>query len=163
MNQSKGTGKLVGGIIAGIVAGINLLIFLLFGMTALAIKSDPDLIRASLAEQGYDTPELFDMVVSIVNGIALFTFVVAVAMLVLCVVLCKSYSKQAKLAKQNAAMGYNQYQNPQFQNQQFQNPQFQNQQFQNPQYQNQQFQNGQTSNGQFSGQFSGQNQNNTQM
>ncbi|SCY23512.1 hypothetical protein [Butyrivibrio sp. INlla14] len=163
MNQSKGTGKLVGGIFCGIIAVINLLLFLVFGVTAIAIKSEPELIEESLAAQGYG-PELMGPVTSVINGFAIFAFAIMVIMIILCVKLCGAYSKQAKLAKQNAAMGYNQFQNGQMPygqmpNGQFQNQQFANQQFQNQQFQNQQFQNGQTT----GGQFSGQNQNNTTM
>lgn len=156
MNQSKGTGKLIGGIFCGILAVINLLLFLVFGVTAIAIKSEPELIEESLAAQGYG-PELMGPVTSVINGFAIFAFAVMVIMIILCVKLCGAYSKQSKLAKQNAAMGYNQFQNGQMPNGQFQNQQFANQQYTNQQYTNQQFQNGQTT----GGQFSGQNQNNT--
>lgn len=158
MNQSKGTGKLIGGIFCGILAVINLLLFLVFGVTAIAIKSEPEMIEESLAAQGYG-PELMGPVTSVINGFAIFAFAVMVIMIILCVMLCKSYSKQSKLAKQNAAMGYNQFQNGQMPYGQAQNQQFANQQYTNQQYTNQQFQNGQTT----GGQFSGQNQNNTTM
>ena len=158
MNQSKGTGKLVGGIFCGIIAVINLLLFLVFGFTAIAIKSEPELIEESLAAQGYG-PELMGPVTSVINGFAIFAFAIMVIMIILCVKLCGAYSKQSKLAKQNAAMGYNQFQNGQMPYGQAQNQQYTNQQYTNQQFQNQQFQNGQT----VGGQFSGQNQNNTTM
>ena len=60
MNQNKGVGKLIGGIFCGILAVINLLLFAVFGMTAIAIKSEPELIEASLTAQGYG-PELWDL------------------------------------------------------------------------------------------------------
>ena len=112
MNQSKGTGKLVGGIFCGIIAVINLLLFIVFGFTAIAIKSEPELVEESLAAQGYG-PELMGPVTSVINGFAIFAFAVMVIMIILCVKLCGAYSKQSKLAKQNAAMGYNQFQNGQ--------------------------------------------------
>ena len=114
MNQSKGTGKVVGAVFAGIGAIFNGFLTFIFGSVGIIYSANPasvDVTVNGVEYTGQEAIEIAQMAAKISFGIAIFTLIVTIALIFLCVKLSKDYKKLNAVQPQPyGAMGYNQYQ-----------------------------------------------------
>ena len=134
MNQKSGSGKLVGGIILCVVGAFNAFLGFIFGLVGIVFLANPESADMTVNGETLHGEEAVEAAKSMGTTLAIVGLVFVIIFAV-CLFFAIKLFKANKLAKQAAAM---QYQNYQYANGQYVNPQFQNQAYMNNQYANQQ-------------------------
>ena len=132
MNQKSGSGKLVGGIILCVVGAFNALLGFIFGLVGIVFLANPESTDMTVNGETLHGEEAVEAAKSMGTTLAVVGLVFVIIFAV-CLFFAIKLFKANKLAKQAAAM---QYQNYQYANGQYANPQFQNQAYMNNQYAN---------------------------
>lgn len=158
MNQKSGSGKLVGGIILCIVGAFNAFLGFIFGLVGIMFLANPESADMTVNGETLHGEEAVEAAKSMGTTLAIVGLVFVIIFAV-CLFFAIKLFKANNLAKQAAAMQYQNYQYPngQFANPQYANPQmpgqnqfagtaqnnmnYQNNQFQNQTYMNNQYPN----------------------